>query len=171
MKKIILLIFIVSIVNITGCTHFETLIRSCTPPTPESGNSTNTNLLYNKQSKLSLDVSVRHLLALKSREELEKYITVSDQNGNHVTHISVVNGQISVATQFMPQILDLKYTESEVPISTVIYQACSIIHHDLKYNAVKSKITDDNKLEDLVLKQITWDNKRNSLLFKFKKEM
>ena len=171
MKKIILLTLIVSTFNITGCTYLNSFTSSCCTIESNITKPIEAKVLYDKKGKLSLDVNIKHLLALQSREELDKYITVLDQDGNHVTHIPVINGQVSVATQFMPQILDLKYNESEVPISTVIYQACSIMQHDLKYNTITSPIVGNNKMEELILKQITWDNKRNSLLFKFKKAL
>ena len=171
MKKIFLIIFIVNTLILTGCTYFKTSENSPEQLISNSKDIPTSNLLYDKKGTLSLNVKIKRLLSLKSKEELEKYITVLDQNGNRVTHLPVINGQVSIAMQFMPQILDLKYTQTEVPISTVIYQACSIIQHDIEYNAVESEITDHNQVEDFVLKQILWDNETDSLSFRFKREL
>ena len=163
MKKLIIALTALNIVILTGCSSLsmeQTAIK--TPPHHESS-----KFLYNGQSKLSLHVKVKDLLALKDRDELEEYITVTDQYGNRVTHLPVKNGQISVFMKFIPKILDLKYNKKEIPISLLIYQVCSILQHDIKYSSIKNSFPESKDIEELVIEEISWNSTNESLLFSF----
>ena len=169
MKKSILPVFAVCVLILTGCTYLQTSNSSHKSSTITKKH-TSSKLLYDQRSKLSLHVELKHLLALKSIKQLDDYITVLDQNGNQVTHLPVINGQVSIAMQFMPKILDLKYSEEDVPISVVIYQVCSILQHDIRYKSVKSEINESKDVEDLVIEGISWNSNTNSISFQFTNE-
>jgi hypothetical protein len=161
MKKLIRAFIPVGIIILSGCSILEQ------PPVPLPQTTKKTTVspknLYNKKEKLSLHVDVRHLLSLQNRKQLEKYIQVVDQNGKKVTHIQVIDGQVSIFTPLTSKILDLKYNESEIPLSVVIYQVCSILQHDI----LKSKKQDSLDKEDLIIEEISWDEYSNALSFLF----
>ena len=169
MKKSILPVFAVCVLILTGCTYLQTSNSSHKTSTITKKH-TSSKLLYDQRSKLSLHVELKHLLALKSIKQLENYITVTDQDGNQVTHLPVINGQVSIAMQFMPKILDLNYNKKEVPISLVIYQVCSILQHDILYKSEKSELNKQKSVEDLIIEGISWNSNTNSLSFKFTNE-
>ena len=167
MKKVIIALTAVNIVILTGCSSLSREQAPTTPPSPPPPSPKISKHLYNGHSKLLLHVRIKDLLALKNREELEKYITVTDQDGNIVTHLPVKNGQISVSMKFIPKILDLKYNEKEIPISLLIYQVCSILQHDIKYSSVKTSFPESKDIEELVIEEISWNSTHESLLFSF----
>jgi len=162
MKNLFFVVFAVSIVVLTGCTFTQTSI-----PLSKSVSIATPKRLYDQKDKLSLHVDVKHLLELSSREQLEKYIKVVDPNGNKVTHLPVIDGQVSIFTIFSSQILDLKYSEPEVPISVVIYQVCSILQHDILNQEKEQSSQNKSSLENLVIEGISWNENKNSLSFIF----